>query len=86
MKRARYRGDVTANIHPGQIIGQTLDGVDVKCVAVDYDPGSDTTTVTGHHTAAAAPDGTRIRYHGDTTGAGQAPGWQEPLTDPIEAQ
>jgi len=86
MRAARYRGDLTENFHIGQVIGQTIDGTPVKVVAVEHDPDSDTTIVTGHHTAATAPDGMRMRFHGDTAGTAGAPTYRDPLNDPIEAQ
>lgn len=85
MKAAKYRGDVTDQFHPGQILGQALDGAAVKCVAVEYDPDTDTTIVTGEHTAPVAPDGMRMRFHGNT-GSDEEPTYRAPLADPIEAR
>lgn len=85
MRRARYRGDVTDQFHPGQVIGQTLGGAAVKCVAVEYNPDTDTTIVTGEHTAPTAPDGMRMRFHGNT-GTDAAPTYRAPLADDIEAR
>lgn len=86
MRRARYAGDLADNFHVGQVIGHTIDGAAVKCVAVDYDETTDTTIVTGHHTAPTAPDGMRIRYHGNAAGTDETPEYREPVTDAIEAR
>lgn len=86
MKRARYRGDLTDNFHPGQVIGKTVEGAYVKCVAVEYDPASDVTVVTGHSVAPTAPDGTRLRYHGSADGSDDTPADRPPLTDTIQAR
>lgn len=86
MKRAKYRGDVTDQFRVGQVIGRTNEGVFVKCVAVEYNPDTDQTIVTGEHTAPVAPDGMRIRYHGDATGTAEPDPFAQPLTDTIEAR
>lgn len=84
MTRARYRGNLVDNFVVGTVFGEAMDGAKVKVVAVEYDPDSDMTTITGHKTAAAAPDGQRIRYHGDAADSGDLPDMRTPLTDPIE--
>ncbi len=86
MKRARYRGDVSDQFAPGQVMGETTTGAIVKCVAVEYDPDTDTTVVTGEHTAPVAPDGVRIRYHGNAAGTDTVPAARPALTDTIEAR
>lgn len=84
MTRARYRGNVVDNFTVGTVFGEAMDGAKVKVVAVEYDPDSDMTIVTGHKTAAAAPDGQRIRYHGDAADSGAVPDVRPAVTDPIE--
>lgn len=86
MRRARYRGDLTANFHVGQVIGVTVEGAAVKCVAVEYDRQRDVTIVSGHHSPVAAPEGTRIRFHGDASGSGEVPQYRQPVVDDIEAR
>lgn len=85
-KCAKYRGDVTDQFRVGAVMGRTDSGVFVKCVAVEYDPDTDRTIVIGEHTAPTAPDGMRIRYHGDATGTAEPDAFQQPVTDPIEAR
>lgn len=82
MKRARYRGNLADTFVVGAVFGESMDGAKVKVVAVEYDPATDTTIVTGHKTAAAAADGQRIRYHGSVDGSG--PDRHPALNDPIE--
>jgi hypothetical protein len=86
MKRARYRGDVSDQFRVGAVIGRTDSGAFVRCVGVEYDPVTDRTIVTGEHMAPFAPDGMRLRYHGDDTGGGRTPPPRPPVDDPIEAQ
>lgn len=64
MKRAKYRGDVRAEFRVGQILGRLNDGAYVRVTHIDYDPAADRTIVTAEHGAPVAPDGMRLRYHG----------------------
>lgn len=65
MKRARYRGDVTDQFHVGQILGRLDSGGFIRCTGVDYDDTTDQTIVTAEHGQPAAPDGMRLRFHGE---------------------
>lgn len=66
MKRARYRGDVTDQFRVGQILGRLDTGGFIRCTGVDYDPDTDQTIVIAEHGAPTAPDGMRLRYHGES--------------------
>lgn len=69
MKRAKYRGDLTAEFRVGQILGRTNAGDFVRATAIRYDEASDQTIVEAERDNPAAPPGQRLRFHGQTDDA-----------------
>lgn len=85
-KRAlRFPGDRTADFHEGQAMGPGTDGLYRRVTAVTYDPRWNRTLVSVE-VIEAAPDGHRLRYHGNTVGTDELPPDRAPLQDDMEPQ
>jgi hypothetical protein len=84
-KRAlRYKGDLSANFHPGQVIGQGTDGRYRRVTVVTYDRVRKVTLVEVELVEEIAPDGQRLRFYGDALDTGAVPEPSLGQADPIE--
>lgn len=85
-KRAlRFPGDRTADFHEGQAMGPGHDGLYRRVTAITYDHARKVTLVSVE-VIEAAPDGQRLRYHGNTAGTDELPPDRAPLQDDVEPQ
>lgn len=84
MKQLKYRGDKTATITVGDVMGPDVHGQHHKVTSVRFDECAGVTHV---ETRKLAAPGQRIRFYGDTTGAAQPPQHDDDqLFDEIEAK
>lgn len=86
-KALRYRGDRRDSFHVGQALGPGADGYYRRVTAVTFDSFRKVTLVCLDVPTEEAPDGARLRYYGDASGAGPEPAPSTgPPDDPIEAR
>jgi hypothetical protein len=82
-RHLRYSGDKTDTIHVGQAMGPGTDGFYRRVTEVTYDRRWDRTRVV-LEVVELAPDGQRLRYHGDASGVGPLPAPSVASEDRIE--